>query len=62
MTRKGRSRDSDTASANALEPLTPAMVKAGLAVLWRSGAVEEQLDSDADLVSEIYQAMLRARS
>jgi len=36
---------------------SPEMVAAGVAVLWQSGVVEGQLDSDEDLVLEIYQAM-----
>ena len=36
------------------------MVDAGLAVLWRSGAVEVQLGSDKLLVAEIFEAMSSA--
>jgi hypothetical protein len=36
------------------------MVAAGVAVLWQSGAVEGQLDSDELLVAEIFQEMAKA--
>jgi hypothetical protein len=39
--------------------VTSEMIDAGTEVLWASGAVEEQLGSDKELVSEIFQAMAR---
>jgi hypothetical protein len=39
---------------------TQEMIKAGVDVLWASGAVEGELDSDRLLVAEIVQAMWRA--
>lgn len=36
---------------------TPAMIEAGVDVLWASGAVEGALDSDELLVVEIFEAM-----
>jgi hypothetical protein len=50
------------ASALAFEEPTAEMVAAGVAVLWESGAIEAQLDSDELLVSEIFQAMWMASS
>ena len=38
--------------------VTPEMIRAGVDVLWASGAVEEQLDSDELLVSDIFHAMI----
>lgn len=38
---------------------SPEMVAAGVEVLWASGAVEGQLDSDELLVADIYLAMAR---
>ena len=40
--------------------VTDEMIEAGISVLWVSGVVEGQLDSDKSLVSEIYRAMARA--
>jgi hypothetical protein len=41
----------------AVADVTPAMVDAGLAVLYASGAIEHPLQADRTLVREIYLAM-----
>ncbi len=44
----------------AVQPKVSAqMVAAGVRVLWSSGVVEGQLDSDELLVADIYRAMFR---
>ena len=37
--------------------VTPAMIEAGLDVLWKSGAVEYPTSADRDLVQKIYLSM-----
>ena len=69
-TQKGASSRGRGRALGAVEPKacgldgdpSPEMVAAGVAVLWQSGAVEGQLDSDELLVSEIFQAMQQVRS
>jgi hypothetical protein len=55
-----RSRAGGAGRLIALEEPTAEMIEAGLSVLWASGAIEGQLDSDELLVAEIFQAMAKA--
>ena len=52
---------STTRSESAEFTVSDEMIEAGTAVLWASGAVEEQLGSDRLLVEEIYRAMWARR-
>jgi hypothetical protein len=53
-------RPSKPSRASAPVRVSAEMVSAGVAVLWRSGAVEGQLGSDKLLVAEIFEAMSSA--
>lgn len=55
-----RGRLSALSRASVPATVSEQMVSAGVAVLWRSGAVEGQLGSDGLLVVEIFRAMIAA--
>ena len=50
-----------TRQAGAEIEVTPQMIEAGLCILARSGAVDELMEADTLLVTEIYQSMSLVR-
>jgi len=58
---RGRANSGDLVGAPDIE-VTPAMVDAGVAVLWGSGAVDNPCSIDRDLVCEIYKRMAATAS
>jgi len=54
---RGHARPSSPLRGVVPPTVSASMVAAGVAVLWESGAVEGELDSDELLVSDIFRAM-----